>query len=452
MSRRRTLTQARIVEGGARRQTVLRHVTIVLALVTLVLLGMRQEIQYTLTTGYATAALLTPIWLPSVRRYWGATIFMIWGGIALISGVWLAWMHSSVYLVERSAFFGNSMLLFGLLLTVGIVAWARQLMPTSIVALAYGIGMLLGVNHDGRAAENPWKFGYSMAVTIIVLAMVMFVFRSSPMSNRAAAVVVLGMLALVSAHSDARSLFAMLGLALILVLWQFSPPGNNLRRSVARTALGFSAITVVTYNVVVSMLVGGMLGQDAQQRTLDQIHMSGSLLVGGRPELAASVALFFDQPWGHGIGVVPSLHDIWIAKSGMAAINYQPDNGYVENYMFGQAFELHSVTGDLWSWFGMPGLVLVALMLMLLLRWVFVAVAVRGADGLILFLAVYGLWNLLFSPFFSAVTILGLALGMMILPRRDLPDGSLGPAHRAMDNRDDLLGVRGRVVTPSRFN
>ena len=71
--------------------------------------------------------------------------------------------------------------------------------------------------------------------------------------------------------------------------------------------------------------------------------------------MAATRALFVHDPLGFGLGIIPSLTDITVAKTGMSAINYQPDNGYVERYMFGTQFEVHSVTGDLWALFGIPG-------------------------------------------------------------------------------------------------
>src|SRR3712207_9122030 len=45
-------------------------------------------------------------------------------------------------------------------------------------------------------------------------------------------------------------------------------------------------------------------------------------------------------------------------KAGMAQIGYQPNNGYVETYMFGGQFKLHSVIGDAWAYFGVAGILL----------------------------------------------------------------------------------------------
>ena len=42
----------------------------------------------------------------------------------------------------------------------------------------------------------------------------------------------------------------------------------------------------------------------------------------------------------------------------MSALNYDPNNGYVEQYLFGQGYEVHSVLGDLWIHFGVAGALL----------------------------------------------------------------------------------------------
>jgi FtsH-binding integral membrane protein len=47
-----------------------------------------------------------------------------------------------------------------------------------------------------------------------------------------------------------------------------------------------------------------------------------------------------------------------IAKRGLEAVGIDSVDGYVENYMFGNGIELHSVISDMWAWFGIPGLLL----------------------------------------------------------------------------------------------
>ena len=44
-----------------------------------------------------------------------------------------------------------------------------------------------------------------------------------------------------------------------------------------------------------------------------------------------------------------------MAKRGMAALGYDPENGYVENFMFGGRIELHSGVMDMWAAASIPG-------------------------------------------------------------------------------------------------
>ena len=130
--------------------------------------------------------------------------------------------------------------------------------------------------------------------------------------------------------------------------------------------------------------------------------------------MAATRALLVHDPLGFGLGIVPSLADIVVAKTVMSAINYQTDNGYVENYMFGSQFEVHSVGGDLWALFGIPGLALAAVIGIWSIRTVVVGTTHGQGSALPLFLAVVTLWNIFFSPLLTSIPTLVLALGLIL--------------------------------------
>jgi hypothetical protein len=126
---------------------------------------------------------------------------------------------------------------------------------------------------------------------------------------------------------------------------------------------------------------------------------------------------------GYGVGVQANLDDILVAKSGMAALNYDPDNGYVENYMFGSEIKLHAVIADLWSNFGIPGVALGAWILGLSVWSIASAAARRVASGLAIYLTCVMLWNFAFGPIYSSMPIIVLALGMLLLPRPGVDAG-----------------------------
>ncbi len=98
----------------------------------------------------------------------------------------------------------------------------------------------------------------------------------------------------------------------------------------------------------------------------------------------------------------------------MARLNYDPNNGYVERFMFGSGFELHSVIGDLWAWCGLPGLALGVLLVVTLVLHLVRGINSRTLSGLLTFLILKSLWNLFFAPFASSLSVLVLALGLML--------------------------------------
>lgn len=397
---------------------------VVAAIATLVLLGWRQQIYHAVTLGYVAALLLLPVWLPAVHRYRKYPALFIVATASLASGFILFFINSSNHQTDDSKIIINPVLLAGMMLSVGVVLWARTLMPNMVVGLAYGTGLLLGARGAADISINAWKFGYSLPVIVLVLCLAALAGTRGSRTARWPELLALLVLALYSALHDSRSLFAMLALTAVLVLWQKMPRGRSRRKALATTVLAGTAAIIVIYELGSNLLVGGFLGVAAQQRSIAQIDSAGFLLLGGRPELAATAALVQWNPFGFGVGIVPSLEDIAVAKTGMLAINYEPNNGYVEHYMFGSQFELHSVTGDLWVYFGLPGVLLAGVMVWLLVQWCLTSIVARDGSAVVLFLAVISLWNIMFSPLYSSVTIMGMALGMAAMSREKTKAGT----------------------------
>lgn len=398
---------------------------VVAAVATLVLLGWRQQVYHAVTLGYVAALVLLPVWLPAVRKYRGHAALFVVAAAALAGGFVLFLANNGNHQVDGSKLIINPVLLLGMMLSVGVVLWARTLMPDTAVGLAYGTGLLLGVGDSPDMAINAWKFGYSVPVIVLLLCLAWLAGARGSRTARWPELLALLVLAVYSALHDSRSLFAMLALTGVLVLWQKLPPGHSRRKALATTVLAGTASLIVIYELGSNLLVGGFLGAAAQQRSIAQIDSAGFLLLGGRPELAATAALFRWHPFGFGVGIVPSLEDIAVAKTGMLAINYEPNNGYVERYMFGSQFELHSVAGDLWVYFGLAGVLLAALMAWLLLRWCLTSIVARSGSAVVLFLAIMTLWDIVFSPLYSSVTVMGLALGLTGVLRSKAKAGSL---------------------------
>lgn len=384
-------------------------------LISLFLIGWRHEFHYQLTYGSVAALVLCPIWIGRIRRYrFGPALFVV-GGLACVSGLLLTAFSRSVhrYHSVTSVMHGTGLWL-GTLAAVGVVLWARTIMTLAPLGVAYGAGMLLGNYLNPDQLINPWKFIYSIPVAIIALAI------ASRRGSRVGSLAVLLILAGVSALLDSRSLFGALLLSAILIGWQLRPRSGSRPLAWGWTLLLLSGLAASVYNLAQSMMLDGFFGPETQQRTQVQVQTAGSLILGGRPELAATLALFRHDPFGFGLGVAPNVFDVMTAKAGMIKLNYDPENGYVEKYMFGGHVELHSTAGDLWAMFGLPGVAVAASVLLLCIRALSRSMSARAGNGLLIFLVCDTLWNLPFSPFYSSVPTLVLALGLVLSQKDEM--------------------------------
>ncbi len=392
------------------------------------LLGIRFNLGQGVTPGYLISFILIPLWLPALRHYRGAVLVLLAGGMAVVSGLWLTASSSIDHVISSKNLIADSIMVLGVMAGVGTVLWARQVLPLHLIALLFGVGLVATIYlGDLRLATNPWKYAYSVPVTVIALAL------TRHLQSRFMEILVLMALGAYSALNDSRSMFAILAMTAILLLWQYLP--SSRKNAIYKTLLALAAVAVLTYNVAAFLVVDGYLGAHSQARSLEQIRTSGSLLVGGRPELTASLALLEDRPMGFGTGVIATPSDILVAKTGMANINYDPNNGYVEHYMFGDKIELHSVLSDLWAFFGIPGLVVGLAILALLVRVLITMVAHRNGSGLELFVITLTLWNLFFSPLYSSAPTLLMALGVALLRKPGRHEQDFETARRESEGR-----------------
>jgi hypothetical protein len=387
------------------------------ACLALVLVGMRWGIVQEVSTAHLAGLLLLPVWLPAVRRYWGARAVLGVGAVALVLGLWLAWLSSADHAVSAGVLVQNLALLSYVLIGVGVVLWARTLLKDWQVGLAFGIGLALAMPPgNAQYAANPWKYGLGITGAVILLSLAARTGRRSV--EAAASIALAGSFALVSGRSAA----GVLGLTAVIVALQAVPRRADGRRRWFLVVAALAVGAVAAYNLGVAALVEGYLGDASQQRTIQQIERGGSVLVGGRPEIAATVALVQARPWGLGPGVAANAADLLVAKSGMASLNYDPNNGYVERYMLGARTTLHSVAGDMWIRFGIPGLAFVVTLLVILVRELAIRIRARTASALAVYASLWTLWSLFFEPMSSAAVLLVLAVGLT-LERRPGPPG-----------------------------
>jgi hypothetical protein len=388
----------------------------------ILLVGLDLDVYLGLTAGALLAGAFLPLWLGSVRgSRWTVAVFLLIVACLVADAALSAWMSGS-RVFSRVSFLESVFLLVTLAAGIGWILWARKLLPDWGIGVLFGLGLLLSVDPGSELFPvSPWKFGFALPVTVIVLALAM---RAR---SRWVEVVALLALAGVSALSSARSGAAVLVLVLVVVVWQSMKRPTTSRGAALRTVLLVGALAVGTYFALQTAILDGAMGDEARERTLMQLDTSGSLIAGGRPELGATAALMGAQPAGFGGGTMPSMHDLQIAKSGMAGLGYDPNNGYVENYLFGAGIELHSVVGDLWAWYGLAGFVLAVVLAVFFVSRVAMLATARSASALVLFLGIKAMWDLMFSPAESALTtlVLGVALLAPVAARARRPTGSV---------------------------
>lgn len=392
-----------------RSTTSLPDLSRVVALSALVALGLAHPLPAAATTGLIAAVVLLPVWLTALPRFRGAALLCALTALGLVSGLVLArWSAGDHGFSAREMLETGSLVVTGLGL-VGVVLWARTLLPMTWIGCAYGSGALVTGLLRAPGSENAFKFELSLPLTIVVLSAV------SGSRRPLVTVLALGVLGGINVLNDARSAFAFCVMAAALVVWQSATATG--RRSPWVSVLVLGAMGVGAYLVISELLVSGALGSAVQQRSATQIAQTGSLLLGGRPEWTATWALMRENPLGFGLGTIPSAHDVTAAKSGFAVTNIPTAEGYIENYLFAGRFELHSIVADLWTNLGPAGLLLGLSMAVLLIRGLAGMLTHGRASGLICFLVPTSLFFLAFGPLPSNLPEVAFTVAMVLSSR-----------------------------------
>ncbi|MBO3086538.1 hypothetical protein [Cellulomonas fengjieae] len=409
-----------------------------------VLLGTGLPVVSGVSVATVALVLLAPVWLRTAASYRFAPLLGTLLVVALVTGVWLADLASADHVVHRAGQILYGGTLVGVAVGVGFLLWARTKLPLWLIGLLFGIGMLAAIRTDGNFSISPWRFGFATPVTVIALSLALRAGR------RWAEVVVAVLLAAASVAAGGRSPAAILVLVAVMMAWQLRRPPRSHGVAAARATVMLAGLAYAAYSLGQAVILEGLLGEAARERTLLQLHQSGNLVVGGRPELAAAAALLREFPAGFGLGVVPNAAEIQVAKTGMVGINYDPDNNYVETYLFGSSFVLHSGIGELWAWLGLPGLVLALTLFVVVVRGIVTGITARAAPAVMLFAALLTLWNLCFSPTLSSAPIAMLCLGLLLTRRPTAPPGRAAELDPLPDPPGDLR--RGIMTKPGTTN
>jgi len=356
-----------------------------------------------------TAVVLLPVWWPAMKQFRFVRPLL---GLAVVAAVWGAVLTSTETMrpTSSSLLLEQTFTLLSLAGGIGTLLWARTQLGIGGTAVAFGLGALANVALTGGNSANLWKYSLAVPVIIIVLGL------TSTSARRWLDLLALAVLAGICLVSDSRSMTSFLLLSGVIVLWQsFMPPGRRRPRPL-QTLLMLGVLSLGAFSLLQALILDGALGDAAQQRTQAQIDTSGSLIAGGRPELGAATALISHRPQGFGSGVLPTSQDVWIAKTGMSGLNYDPNNGYVEGYMFGGQYEVHSVLGDMWLRFGPVGAAFAIMLVACAVYAVARSVSLRAASGLAVLLTLLGAWDTFFSPLLTSSRTLALLFAITAIP------------------------------------
>lgn len=360
-----------------------------------------------ITLTLVVSAALLPVWLP-LALHMKAKIIPILGIGAILNGLLLNALMATTREISVSVTLAQIALILEILFGLGTLVWVKHVIGPGQMALFFSLGILISQVLHGLSTENAWKLDLSLPVTAGVLAVCW-----ARRAYRAEMVSLLG-LAMVSALNDSRSAASILATTFLILGWQRLRSSLRMKSTALRVMLGVVVIGLISFLLMQTFILDGFFGQETQARSEAQITAAGSILLGGRPEVGATVALLRASPGGYGIGVIPNFGDIYTAKSGMRAINYDPNNGYVEKYMFGDSIEVHSAIGDLWLRCGLLGLAFALVMVLAVIRGSALWLADDRGRALMTFLAMQVAWDAFFSPFYvTAAQVLTLALALL---------------------------------------
>lgn len=252
--------------------------------------------------------------------------------------------------------------------------------------------LALGTTHEATGLtpwQERWKYGLALPVALIVVATV--VRKNRPHVFSATVLLLLGVLGL---SMNFRAQAVICAGAAMLVLAK----GRKQNRAAFRVGLAASLAAIGIAGFAPGLISSGIFGQNVAMRTIEQDGDGGNLLLGGRVEPPLSIAAISARPllgWGNaqqidsetlnrgseiaqaaGMRSTAAYLPLWIRPDGRISLHSIILGGWAEN-----------------------GLLAAVMPIGLLTLFVQAALRARGrVYPLVAVCAVWGAWDLLFSP------------------------------------------------------
>lgn len=363
--------------------------------------------------GLGVIVLGFPIWAGSARTYRGAAPVILGLIASIVSGLTLLYLGSGSYDFDHQRATSLCVLVGTGVVALPFLLWARTVLGPSSLAVVLGLGALLNASVTVDLLSPAWwKSDISWACGMILLGL------AAKRRSKVPSLFVLLLIACISVAAGYRSLAGMCIVAACLFLYINRRAASSRWSAIAKTLVLGIVGPLIAVQVFTWLLLDGVLGLAAQERTYSQIETSGSLIAGGRQEWAASVLLFLNRPMGFGPGVVPHAEDASLAKAGLVSLGANQNSQYINQYMLGGHLKLHSLAADFWSNFGIVGLITICVVAV----YLGVALVARVSSGSILALQALFLlwtaWDLMFSPIDSNYTLMIFSLSILLVENR----------------------------------
>ena len=110
----------------------------VIAVVALFAVGLALPLPVATSTALLASLALLPAWVGALRRYRGATLLVTLTGLGLLLGLLLAWMSAVDHAFAPREALETGFLISAGVGCVGLVLWARTLLPVSAIGVAFG--------------------------------------------------------------------------------------------------------------------------------------------------------------------------------------------------------------------------------------------------------------------------------------------------------------------------
>ena len=269
-----------------------------------------------------------------------------------------------------------------------------------IALLGFALSGIAGffIQPSTYARSEIWKFGIGFPITLALFVVVSFPrIRKFKLVSLFLILLISG----VSLYFGARSLALFTFISVFFMVKEGKP--DESRKLPILQALLLLAISMSIFSVIYTNLASdGSLGVKAQSKFIAQTSTGGNLIVNSRSELLFAGRAIANSPilgFGSYAKMSPELKIEILNFLSKNQINYDlaPLN---RNY--GERIPVHSMILQWWLWFGILGICFPISLLFLYFK----SVRQSDNDALSYFLAVSGIWNVLFSPYGESYRLL----------------------------------------------